>query len=202
MPNPAPTDHPVHALTKRRWSPRAFTKAPVTVEQMRSLFEAARWAPSSRNEQPWSFLVALREDEGGFARFFGCLMPGNQSWAGAASALLLSVAEARRADGSENRYAVHDTALAVANLVLQATSMDLYTHQIGGFDASKARVEFGVPQEIWSRVVYGVQAASLVGATSSVVLTPSLKVTPPTTSVSSSELFSRLHPRCADSASL
>jgi nitroreductase len=146
MPNPAPTYHPVHELIGRRWSPHAFTNAPVTGEQMRSLFEAARWAPSSRNEQPWSFLVALREDEGQFARFFGCLMPGNQLWAGGASALLLSVAEARRADGSGNRYAVHDTALAVANLALQATSMDLYTHHIGGFDASKARVEFGIPE--------------------------------------------------------
>ncbi|MBT5709829.1 nitroreductase, partial [Candidatus Poribacteria bacterium] len=74
------------------------------------------------------------------------LMPGNQPWAGSVSALALSVAEARGADGSPNKYAVHDTALAVANLIVQATSMDLYTHQMGGFDGTKARAEFGIPE--------------------------------------------------------
>lgn len=146
MTKPAPTDHPVHTLIRSRWSPRAFGDRPVTAEQVCSLFEAARWAPSSKNEQPWSFLVALREDETEFARFFDCLAPGNKTWAGAASALLLSVAEACDADGAPNKYAVHDTALAVANLILQATSMGLHAHQMGGFDGSKARAAFGIPE--------------------------------------------------------
>lgn len=145
MAEPNSTDHPIHSLISARWSPRAFTSQSVTPDQMRSLFEAARWAPSSRNSQPWSFVVALREDEAAFDRLFNCLRPANQTWAGNASALLLSVAEARDNEGETSKYAVHDTALAVANLILQATSMGLHVHQMGGYDGEKARAEFGIP---------------------------------------------------------
>ena len=145
MTNPTPTDHPVHALISERWSPRAFTETLIRDEDMRSLFEAARWAPSCKNQQPWSFVVATRDDTAAFQRLFECLMPGNQSWAGRAAALVLSVAEVRGGDGATNAYAVHDTALAVCNLLLQATSMGLHAHQMGGFDRDKARGDLHLP---------------------------------------------------------
>lgn len=145
MTNPTPTDHPVHALISERWSPRAFANTLISNADMQSLFEAARWAPSSRNQQPWSFLVATRDDAEAFGRLFECLIPGNQSWAGRAAALVLSVAEARGEDDATNAYAVHDTALAVSNLILQATSVGLHAHQMGGFDREKARGDLSLP---------------------------------------------------------
>ncbi len=146
MSKPTPTDHPVHSLISARWSPRAFTGQTVTSDQMCSLFEAARWAASSYNEQPWSFIAAARQDEEAFRRLHGCLRPANQVWAVNASALLLSVATLCDEDGDPNYYAVHDTAFAVANLTLQATSMGLHAHQMGGYDDDKARAEFGIPE--------------------------------------------------------
>jgi nitroreductase len=145
MTSRTPTDHPVHELISRRWSPRAFSDALLEHEQLLSIFEAARWAASSKNEQPWSFVVATRDDAQGFQQLFGCLMPGNQGWAGQAATLVLAVAETRREDGTTNRYAMHDTALAVSNLILQATSMGFHAHQMGGFDREAASAEVGLP---------------------------------------------------------
>ena len=92
MENPAALDHPVHSLIERRWSPRAFADKPVDPAHLESLLEAARWAPSSFNEQPWRFIVATREDPENFQRLLDCLAPGNQEWAGKAAVLMLSVA--------------------------------------------------------------------------------------------------------------
>ena len=143
----AETDHYVHSLLRQRWSPRAFSGRSMKPGQLLSLLEAARWAASSFNAQPWSFIAALREDEELFGRLFECLRPGNQAWAGKASALLLSVAASVDEDGDPNRYALHDTGMASASLALQATSMGLYAHMMGGFEREKAREEFEVPEE-------------------------------------------------------
>ena len=89
----APTDHPVHDFVSERWSPRAFSDKPVTPEVLLSLFEAARWAPSSSNEQPWTYIVASRDDTENFAKLVEVLVPGNSIWAKNAPVLALAVAE-------------------------------------------------------------------------------------------------------------
>src|SRR5437588_2874562 len=116
MDKPAATDVALHELIRNRWSPRAFADKAVPAESLRSLFEAARWAPSSNNEQPWRFLVATKENTTEYDLLFGCLVEGNQKWAHRAPALLLSVAKLQFEDDSPNRHALHDTGMAVENL--------------------------------------------------------------------------------------
>jgi nitroreductase len=147
MEKPAVPDYPIHDLMVRRWSPRAFLPSSVEPEKLRSLFEAARWAPSCFNEQPWRFLVSRREDTGRFREMIGCLTPGNQAWAGAAGALILSVASGQFAhNGRANRHAFHDVGLATAQLVLQATALGLGIHQMAGFDRDRARGIWKIPE--------------------------------------------------------
>ena len=147
MERPAPTAHPIHELLARRWSPRAFHPRPVEPEKLRSLLEAARWAPSSYNEQPWSYIVATKEDPGEFSRLLACLVEGNQAWAKDAPVLLLSVASRRFArNGKENCHAFHDVGLASGNFVIQATAMGLFVHQMAGILPDKARETFGIPE--------------------------------------------------------
>ena len=146
MEKPADMQHPIHDLLKRRWSPRAFSDRPVEAEKLRILFEAARWAPSSNNEQPWRFIVATKDDETEWNRLFACLVEGNRKWAYRAPLLILSAAGLNFEDDSRpNRHAFHDTGMAVENLVLQATALGLATHQMAGFDVEKARVDLKIP---------------------------------------------------------
>lgn len=146
MEKPAPTDYPIHELLARRWSPRAFAERPIEPEKLQSLFEAARWAPSSNNEQPWRFLVAVKENHEEFDRFLACLLEGNRKWAHRAPVLILSVASLHFEDsGKPNRHAVHDTGLATENLLLQATALGLVAHPMAGFDIEKARAEYKIP---------------------------------------------------------
>ncbi len=146
MNKPAPVSPRVHELIRERWSPIAFDGRAVEPEVLRSLLEAAQWAPSSYNEQPWSFLVATRERPEEHARLLDCLVPGNQSWARQAPVLMLSVAKlAFDRNGKPNRHAYHDVGQAAAQLVLQATALGLVAHQMAGFDAGKARESFGIP---------------------------------------------------------
>jgi nitroreductase len=138
--------HPIHDLLRRRWSPRAFSDRPVEREKLLSVLEAARWAPSSNNEQPWHFIVARKEEPEEFARLLGCLVERNQSWAKAAPVLMLSVASmvfARK--GHPNRHALHDTGQAVACLTVEATSLGLFVHQMAGFSIEKARETYALP---------------------------------------------------------
>src|SRR5947208_16921160 len=115
----AVTDHPVHELIRNRWSPRAFSDKPIPEDVLRSLFEAARWAASSYNEQPWSYLVATKDDPEEFGRLLSCLAEGNQAWAKAAPVLALSVVSLKFSrDNTENRAAVHDLGLAAGNLLI------------------------------------------------------------------------------------
>ena len=146
MEKPAETDAPIHDLFARRWSPRAFDERLVEADTLRTLFEAARWAPSSSNEQPWRFIVATKDRETEWNRLFSCLVEGNQKWAFRAPVLVLSVAHMNFGDdGKPNRHAFHDTGLAAENLVLQATASGLVAHQMAGFDVEKARVDLRIP---------------------------------------------------------
>ncbi len=143
---PADTGTPIHELLRRRWSPRAFADREVEPEKLRALWEAARWAPSSSNEQPWSFVVARREDRAEFDRLLGCLVEGNVVWARHAPVLMLAVARLSfERSGRTNRHALYDVGQAVACLTVQATALGLHVHQMAGFDAQRARATFDVP---------------------------------------------------------
>lgn len=148
MDKTAETYSPVHPLIAERWSPRAFKDRPVEPEKLASLLEAARWAASCFNEQPWSFLVATREDEDEFERIAACLVEAN-SWARKAGVLMLSVASTTFArNGKPNRHGMHDLGLAVGNLSLQAQAEGLSVHQMAGFDAERARTTLSLPPDV------------------------------------------------------
>ncbi len=143
----AETQYPIHDLLRKRWSPRAFSSRPVEPEKLRSLWEAARWAPSSYNEQPWSFIVATKEDEAEYARLLSCLVEGNIQWAQHAPVLMVSVAKLHfDENGERNRHAFHDVGQAVANLIVQATALGLVVHQMAGIFPDKIRELYGIPE--------------------------------------------------------
>jgi nitroreductase len=142
----APTDFPVHDFIAERWSPRAFSDKSVAHEVLVSLFEAARWAPSSSNEQPWAYIVATKHDAENFAKLVSILVPGNSPWAKNAAVLALAVAELAFAkNGTPNRNAQYDVGAASAWLTVEATTRGLFVHQMAGYDADKARQVFGIP---------------------------------------------------------
>jgi len=146
MEKPADTQYPIHDLLRRRWSPRAFMDRSVELEKLGSLVEAARWASSLFNEQPWFFLVSRKEDEGPYGQILSCLVEGNQSWAKRAPVLMLTIVKQTfDLDGRPNTHAWHDLGLAVANLVLQATSMGLGVHQLAGIYPEKIQALFAIP---------------------------------------------------------
>lgn len=143
----AQTEHPVHDLIANRWSPRAFAPRAVPPEIVASLFEAARWAASCFNEQPWRFVLAHRH-EPSFVKLLACLSERNQSWAGNAGVLCLSVAAGNfAASGKANRHSLHDVGQAVAHLALQATAQGLAVHQMAGFDSALARETCRIPED-------------------------------------------------------
>ena len=143
--NPA---NPIHDLISRRWSPYSFDSRPVSEADLRSIFEAARWAASSFNEHPWSFILATSADPDEFEKLLSCLIEPNQVWARSAPVLALGVAGTRfRRNDKPNRVAIHDLGLAVGNLSLEATSRDLVVHQMAGILADRARTIYAVPQD-------------------------------------------------------
>jgi nitroreductase len=152
------TDYPIHELLTARWSPYAFDDRSVAIADLRSLFEAARWAPSSYNEQPWSFIVARKEETEEFNKLLSCLVEANQNWAKAAPVLVLCVVSLTFArNGKENRAAVHDLGLAAENLVLEATSRGLSVHQMIGIEPETARATYGIPEQFqaWTAMAIG-----------------------------------------------
>src|SRR5579885_2926677 len=109
MEKPADAAWPIEELIRRRWSPRAFAERTIEPEKLARLFEAVRWSASCYNDQPWSFIVATRDDAVEFARLLSCLVEGNQSWAARAGVLMVSVARLNFAhSGQPNRHAIHD----------------------------------------------------------------------------------------------
>lgn len=145
MENPADNDYELHELIERRWSPRAFADEAIEDETIRRMLEAARWAPSCYNEQPWSFLVGKKGSQT-HDGILECLYDDNRKWARRAPLLMVSVAS-RSFDynGEENRHALHDVGLAVENLVLQALDEGVFVHQMAGFDEDRVRTKFSVP---------------------------------------------------------
>lgn len=143
----APAVPGVEDLFLRRWSPRAFAHKDVSNEDLKTIFEAARWAASSYNEQPWRFFLGRRGDAT-YQKIFDALVEFNQGWAKSAPVLILSVASNKfAANGSPNKYGIHDTGAATAYLSLQATALGLHTHSMAGFDHSKARKLFQVSED-------------------------------------------------------
>lgn len=147
MQKAAPTDYPINDLLRDRWSPRAFSDKPLPPEILRSLFEAARWAPSSSNEQPWAFLVATKDDPEAHARLSSVLVEANQFWAKHAPVLAVAVSQLEFArTGQPNRNAFYDTGAAVADLTVEATSRGLFVHQMAGFDPQKTIELYQIPK--------------------------------------------------------
>ncbi|MBU1003046.1 MAG: nitroreductase family protein [Proteobacteria bacterium] len=143
----AATDHPVLEPLRDRWSPRAFASRPVPREDLLSLFEAARWAPSCYNDQPWFFIMAQKADDKQYARLFECLLPGNQKWADSAPVLMLSIARTTFSQSDKpNRHAMHDVGQAIAQFTVQAVSRGILVHQMAGFSQDKARESFSIPE--------------------------------------------------------
>ncbi len=142
----ASLDYAIHELIAKRYSPYVFEPREVEKEKLWSCFEAARWSPSSYNEQPWSFILAAREDTEGFGTLLSCLVEGNRDWAQNAGVLVLTVVSTRfQRNGQINQMALHDMGLAVAALTFQATSLGLHVHQMEGILRSKCRHEFRIP---------------------------------------------------------
>lgn len=141
-------DFPVHDLIARRWSPRAFSEKLVPPEILQSLFEAARWSPSSNNEQPWAFLVATKDDPQNYAKLLTTLVEFNQAWAKSAPVLGIAVSHMTFTKNSHpNRNAFYDTGGAVAHLTSEATARGLYVHQMAGFEPQKAKELFAIPAD-------------------------------------------------------
>lgn len=152
----ATTAAPVHPLLAHRWSPRGFDVTyTLDDDALTSLLEAARWAPSANNSQPWRFLVT-RRGEPGFGQLTGVLAPGNRSWAPAASALILVAAQTADETGRPRPWALYDTGQAVAALTVQAESAGLSVHQLGGFSVDAARHTFCIDETLTPVVVVAV----------------------------------------------
>lgn len=147
MNKPVITQFDVHDLLARRWSPRAFSGKAIEPETVASLFEAARWAPSSRNLQPWRFIVETQANPEGFNKLAQGIMESNRIWAEKAYVLAVIVAE-RQAPDSEraNGSADYDAGLATSLLTVQAMSKDLYVHQMGGIHKDKIIEAYGIPE--------------------------------------------------------
>lgn len=157
----APFDHPIHDLLAQRWSPYGFSSKAVTKGDLCSLFEAARWAASSYNEQPWRFIVATKENTGEFDKLLSCLVEPNQEWAKAAPVLALGVVSLKFArNGKDNKAGPHDLGLAAGNLVVEATSRGLHVHQMIGIVPEKARDVYQIPEdfEAWTAIAIGYRA--------------------------------------------
>jgi nitroreductase len=144
----ANTDHDVHELISDRWSPRAFSDKSVDDETLMQLFEAARWAPSSYNAQPWRYIYAKKENTEAFERLRSCLVPFNQEWTASAAVLVLGCVKSYAQDdlNKPNTYAKHDLGAASMSMAAQATALGLYVHQMGGVDFEKARETYNLPE--------------------------------------------------------
>ena len=150
MRKPAPADRPIHPLLGERWSPYAFTGEDVEERDLLALFEAARWAASSYNAQPWRFLLARRRSEpAAFEKALSCLVPFNQGWARHAPVLVLGLVQAGSAGGGAPiPVAAHDLGLAAASLTVEATHRGLSVHQMSGIDADRIRGAYALPEDV------------------------------------------------------
>lgn len=160
----AQTSVPIHELLAKRWSPRAYDSGrKISREQLAALLEAARWAPSCNGDEPWRYLVFDRSrDPDGWQKAFDCLSENNRKWVKNVPVLMLSCAGSTFAhNGKANRYGQHDTGAASACLALQGAAMGIPVHQMGGYDAAKARESFGIPGDYtpMAMIAVGYQAS-------------------------------------------
>ena len=143
----APAVEGVLPVFHSRWSPRSFSDREVAPADLARVFEAARWAASSRNEQPWRFLVGTRNSLT-YKKILDSLAAPNQLWAASAPVLILGAASTRFAhNGEPNRVALYDLGAAASYLTLQAAALGLATHQMAGFDLTAARRAFEIPED-------------------------------------------------------
>jgi nitroreductase len=150
-------DHPIEPLFLARWSPRALSGEPITDAELLRLLEAARWAPSTYNEQEWRFLYA-RRDTAHWPAFFGLLAEANQAWCGRAAVLMVVLSHKLFArNGKPNPVHTFDAVAAFENLALQGAAMGLVVHGMAGFDRGRARATLGVPED------YDVEAMVAMG---------------------------------------
>ncbi len=146
MEKPAETSVPIHELLSRRWSPRAFSDRLIATDDIQRLLEAARWAPSCFNEQPWVFILATKDQESEYRTLLECLVEGNQEWARQVPLLIVTIAKMQFSHNHQpNRHAYHDVGLAVGNLVTQATALDLVVHQMAGIQTERIRDTYSLP---------------------------------------------------------
>ena len=141
----ADPDYPIHDLIAQRWSPRAYSDQAVEPAKLRAILEAARWAQSSGNGQPWAFFISTQNEPDTYAKMVSCLMDGNVSWASHAPVLGMVVTALVRSNGKPNRHGFYDAGLAMQNLALQATAEGLRLRQMGGFRPETARSTFAIP---------------------------------------------------------
>ena len=144
---PAETTQPVHPLIRDRWSPRAFLDKPIPRDVLISLFEAARWAASCNNSQPWRFILASREDEAEYQKLLGCFNERNQSWAVTAPTLMIACADRNLPNGNPSDHGWYDTGAAMAQLTIQAAEHGLVLHQAQGIVPDKIRTTYNVPED-------------------------------------------------------
>lgn len=149
--------YPIDPIFLKRWSPRAMSAEPITRHELMTLLEAARWAPSTYNEQEWRFLYALR-DTGNWQKFFNLLLPANQTWCVKAAALMVVVSHTVfTRNNSPNPVHTFDTGAAFENLCLQGAQLGLVVHGMAGFDYDRARRTLNVPTD------YKVEAMVAIG---------------------------------------
>jgi nitroreductase len=141
----ADTDYPIHKLLRKRWSPRSFSEKSIDEELIYQLFEAARWAPSSYNEQPWRFIYATKQNQEDYQKLASLLIDFNQRWATNAPLLVLGITKTTfDLDSRPNQHAKHDLGQAIAHLTFEATRNDLYVHQMAGFSVEKTRKTYDI----------------------------------------------------------
>jgi nitroreductase len=136
-------------IIQERWSPYSFSSDIVEEYKLKAMVEAAGRAPSCFNEQPWIFVYTTRQDHDIFNNYLDFMVDSNKIWAKNAYAIFISMARTKFLhNGRYNRFAFHDTGMAVSNLLLQALTMDIYVHQMGGFSVEKVKKYFNLDEEI------------------------------------------------------
>lgn len=147
----------INELIANRWSPKSFMNKAIEIEKIHRFLEAARWAPSSYNEQPWRFIVGLQGKGTSYNKIFECLMEANRAWASSTPLLLVAIAKKTYSKtGKKNHSSEYDTGQAVANLTLQASTDGLHLHQMGGFDKNKIIESFNIPHDFSPQTVIAI----------------------------------------------
>lgn len=149
----AVTDYPVNELIARRWSPRAYDQRKVETEKLQRIFEAARWAASSSNLQPWYFLVGFSGDDV-YAQIFNSLVEFNRLWVIHAPVLAVAISKTTNSRGDVNPSHAYDLGQAMALLSMQATEAGVYVHQMGGFNKDTVASAFNIPDEFKVQVAF------------------------------------------------